>query len=100
MRVVVAWLLLGVSGLMADDVVVVRGADGEEAFGEIFDAQVALWEAVSGKVEAEVSVVGEKVELQAVMDAGGEGRLWVVMVGHGSFDGRESKFNMVGEDLS
>lgn len=96
----VVWLLPGVSGLIADDVVVVRGADGEEAFAETFDAQVALWEAVCGKVGAEVSVVGEKVELQAVMDAGGEGRLWVVMVGHGSFDGRESKFNLVGEDLS
>ena len=92
-------------------VIVVQGAAGEEAYGEAFAKQAALWEQIA--VRAGVAclrlgggapggaVVREALlkQLQSVVDQPPT-TLWLVLLGHGTFDGREAKFNLQGPDVT
>jgi len=108
MRKMKAWLvavvcLMLVHGAQAAErqmeVIIVRGADGTEGYGKKFQAEVTAWQeaCAKGAVKAEVITNAEalKAKLTAVKVP-----LWIVMIGHGTFDGREAKFNLTGPDLS
>ncbi len=98
-------LLLFVSALHARDldVVIVRGADGAEEYGKKFSTQVEAWKAACAKGDATVEVItGEEsaVKLEKRLAAAKpDRRLWLVLIGHGTFDGREAKFNAEGPDF-
>jgi hypothetical protein len=92
-------------------VIVVAGAPGEEEYGKVFAQQLETW----GKVAAQagvkaVTIGGEPVgatsdreRLKQALEAevqAGPGELWLVLVGHGTFDGKEAKFNLRGQDLT
>lgn len=81
------------------DVIIVRGADGAEAYGKKFDAQVQSWQEACTKGQVKSQVVKSLDELKAKIEAA-KGQLWIVMIGHGTFDGREAKFNLTGPDLT
>jgi hypothetical protein len=90
-----------------DEVILAIGAPGEEAYGGEFAAVEASWKAAADRAGAGFLTVGgegSKAALEAAVRDGakadGGGWLWVVLSGHGSFDGRESKFNLSGEDVS
>lgn len=91
--------------------VLVIGAAGEPEYGEQFTNSAALWKKAAAKGGVQVSVVGEEninpendlsrlrnVLTNEVSKPAGE--LWIVFIGHGTFDGHTAKFNLRGPDIS
>lgn len=98
-------LLLLVSSVSARnlDVVLVRGADGEEEYGKKFTTQVEAWKAACAKGEVPVEVISgaettAKLE-KRLSTSKADRSLWLVLIGHGTFDGREAMFNAEGPDF-
>lgn len=85
------------------DVVIVRGADGEEEFGKKFTTQVEAWKAACAKGEVPVEVIaGPETTAQLekrLASSKADRPLWLVLIGHGTFDGREAMFNAEGPDF-
>lgn len=93
-------------------VIVIVGAEGEPAFGEDFGQQAKLWSAVTQRAGGHHIAIGldeqadESGDLDRVKEVfsaepkEGVGELWIVLIGHGTFDGKEAKFNLRGTDLS
>ena len=91
-------------------VIVVVGAEGEPEYGRAFEAWAGRWEAAARAAGAECVQVGrgggaeedkERLRQVLVEAAKEEARpLWLVLIGHGTFDGREAKFNLAGPDFS
>lgn len=85
------------------DVVIVVGAPGTEEYGKKFAAQVGAWSAACTKAALTPEIYrGEKTaaELeQRLARSNPEHSLWLVLIGHGTFDGREAKFSAEGPDF-
>jgi hypothetical protein len=92
-------------------VLLVVGVPGEEEFAADFEQQVAAWTKVSAQAGARHVVIGTAPEegitdyerLKRALEAEpkeGSDELWIVLAGHGTFDGREAKFNLRGPDVS
>jgi hypothetical protein len=90
---------------------IVVGAAGEEEFGKLFSEWTDNWKGAAQKAAATVSVIGvetndastdrELLEAQLkAMPKEGAQELWLVLIGHGTFDGKEAKFNLRGPDVS
>lgn len=117
---VVACIWVGVSrgnethGSNATDratVIVAVGAAGEEEFGKDFAKSADLWEKASEQAGAKQVRIGfgptnAASDLALLKDAlareptNSMNELWLVMIGHGTYDGKEAKFNLRGPDLS
>jgi hypothetical protein len=103
-------------------VIVVVGAEGSPEYAADFNKAADRWADAARRGSARVVQIGrdaapttapttapatsrsgDKERLKAVLDAElatpGE-PLWVVLIGHGTFDGREAKFNLRGPDVS
>jgi len=91
--------------------VLVVGAAGERSYGEKFASWANLWKQGAARGGFQTIVVGEDAPpgvndkdrfLKVLHDetAKGRGELWLVFIGHGTFDGRDAKFNLRGPDLS
>lgn len=80
-------------------VIVVVGAEGAPEYAARFAEWAALWEKAAGAACRRVS---ERGPLKEAIDAAREGTepLWIVLIGHGTFDGQSAKFNLVGPDVS
>ena len=101
-------------GTNADEratVIVVVGAAGTEEFGKSFAAWAENWRKASEKGGAKYVAVGldqtgtvdDLTLLQQVLAAepkDSAAELWLVLIGHGTFDGKEAKFNLRGPDFS
>lgn len=97
--------------LWGNDVVIVMGAPGTPEFGQDFIKAARSWETTARRGGASLTQIGQ-VDPGKVSDlkqleeklgplAKQESKpLWIVLIGHGTFDGREAKFNLRGEDLS
>jgi hypothetical protein len=93
-------------------VVVVVGAAGASEYGERFALWADRWKKAGARAEAQVSVIGLEsggggapdrqrlAEALAREAARSKGELWLVLIGHGTFDGRTAKFNLRGGDVS
>lgn len=107
-------------------VVVIRGASGTPEYGEQFDAWSHHWESAATKGLTRFRRIGphesagdlqpdsakvqpdadRKLIQQTLNDAAVLARkkqlseLWIVLIGHGTFDGRQARFNLRGEDIS
>lgn len=93
-------------------VILVVGAAGEPDYEALLAKQVAAWETTSQKNHAVFSVIGTGEppggtsdrdrldQLLAAEPRESAQELWLVLVGHGTFDGREAKFNLRGPDLA
>jgi hypothetical protein len=92
-------------------VVIVVGAPGTPEYGAEFHRWAELWKSAATKGGAESITIGEgepsgsadRETLQKTLaEKGTAGRepLWVVLIGHGTFDGREAKFNLRGPDVT
>jgi hypothetical protein len=113
---VLAALIAAVSGARAQPaaaratLIIVEGAAGESEFATEFHQQTESWRraGVAGGVEVvtvgvdAVSAAGDREDLRQAITrhAVGETELWLVLIGHGTFDGREAKFNLRGPDVS
>ncbi len=88
--------------------IIVTGAAGEESFGSSFAVWAANWRSAGGATGAQMTMITpEDKDARESVRKAVEGTikestapLWVVLLGHGSFDGREGKFNLPGNDLS
>jgi len=91
--------------------ILVVGAAGESEYGEQFSAWADLWQQAAAKGGLQTSVVGldtnnpeaDLTRLLTVLTnevAKPAGELWLVFIGHGTFDGRSAKFNLRGPDIS
>ena len=104
-------ILWGSAGMLlaGQTVVAVVGAGGEEEFQKQFAQWAEQWEKAAKTGEAEFFAVGvdqgetnDVARLQerlAKLSNDGE-PLWLVLLGHGTFDGKEAKFNLRGPDFS
>lgn len=93
--------------------VIINGPGGEPAYAKQFDEWTKQLSGVLGerygfdskniRVLSEKAATAEEVKrtfatLKSQLDANNV--LYLFLIGHGSFDGKESKFNLVGPDLS
>jgi len=92
-------------------VIVVVGAPGEEQLGKNFEHWSALWEKASREAGAKFVALGQRqtntvTDLEqlkqtlAMEPKDLSSELWLVLIGHGTFDGKEAKFNLRGPDFS
>jgi hypothetical protein len=103
--------LLFVNTTMARSLVLVVGAPGAPEYVEKFSKCATLWKEVAAKGGLETTVIGQDKDrpdddrqrlLTALTNemARPEGELWLVFIGHGTFDGRTANFNLRGPDIS
>jgi hypothetical protein len=93
-------------------VITVVGAPGASEYGAQFAKWANLWDAAAKKAGAESIRIGMKEEpggtdrerLRKVLaeqaSAASREPVWLVLIGHGTFDGREAKYNLRGPDVS
>jgi hypothetical protein len=91
------------------DLLVVVGAPGEQTYRETFAQSVQDWLAACRSANKTVRVIeaspDETNQIQQLREAlsqqgASEQELWLVLIGHGTFDGKEAKFNLAGPDIS
>ncbi len=85
------------------DVVLVLGAAGAEEYGKKFQTQIEAWKTAGTKSGVPMEIISgnettAKLE-QRLAAAKPERSLWLVLIGHGTFDGREAKFSAEGPDF-
>lgn len=111
-------LLFGFSGhLRADDAeaagtfLLIVGAPGQEQYETPFHDAAVLWEQWATNGHFKIIPVGLTAQssgtdhdrVQSALAAEsptGDSPLWIVLVGHGTFDGKQAKFNLRGPDVS
>lgn len=91
-------------------VVLVLGAAGEDEFGESFRQWAEKWREAADAGSADFVLVGDGDEstadrdrLQEIVAKQSEAdldALWIVLIGHGTFDGHAAKFNLRGPDVT
>jgi len=92
-------------------VLLVVGAAGEEEYGRAFTQWADRWADAAKKGGADLVEVGrdaadperDKERLQVALSKAAKEParpLWLVMIGHGTHDGREAKFNLRGPDVT
>ncbi|MBK9138315.1 MAG: hypothetical protein IPM17_06055 [Verrucomicrobia bacterium] len=111
--------LLPAAGLAADasavtngvSVVLAVGAPGEPEYGSNFVQQAQLWLRASEQAGVAATLIGlddaseptDRERLRTALAAeppDGTDPLWLVLIGHGTYDGREARFNLRGPDVS
>ena len=92
-------------------VIIVVGAKGTSEYGKQFAKWAELWKETCLKGNADYTIIGldtiedsnDFIILQETINNEPkeiETALWLVLIGHGTFDGRSAKFNLRGPDLS
>jgi hypothetical protein len=92
-------------------VIIVVGAAGEEEYGKQFADWAGLWVKAADQGGANHLVIGtgdtdgptdfERLkQALAAEPKDSMNELWLVLLGHGTFDGKEAKFNLRGPDFS
>lgn len=86
------------------------GAAGEEQYESVFQETAAQWETAGEQAGAEVVVFNggieggptdaERLEEWLGRTHSVQGDLWLVFIGHGTFDGRNARFNLQGPDIT
>ena len=85
------------------DVVIVVGAAGTEEYGKKFQTQANAWSNACTKAGITPTIIRNEqttAELEKRLGTSTPERsLWLVLIGHGTFDGREAKFSAEGPDF-
>ncbi len=107
--VIVFMMPFGLASAAQRDVelLIVTGAPGEEEYAEKFEKQVRTWKTACVKSGIAVEVIGKDEHDAEALEAAlkkaatkSTGQFWLVLIGHGTFDNREVKFNLRGPDVS
>lgn len=99
----------GDSGSTAD-VVIVVGRYGADEYREMFRTWAGRWVDAAAEGQARSTLLGtadaDEGDYEQLRNVIGEHAiestrpLWLVMIGHGTYDGRDAKFNLDGPDVS
>ncbi len=92
-------------------VIIAVGAAGESEYAKEFSDWAARWTNASETAQVKAITIGitstnAEADLQSLQrtlanePTNSLAELWLVFIGHGTFDGREAKFNLRGPDLS
>lgn len=91
-------------------VIVVLGAEGTPDYGKRFRTWADRWSEAAGRAGATFVQIGvensereDKDRLREVLEgerSASRDSLWLVFIGHGTFDGRTAKFNLRGTDVA
>lgn len=92
-------------------VIVVVGAAGAPEYAPQFDRWAGLWKQACAKGDAEFIGIGldpnggtpDRARLQEILAKQPQrtaAPLWLVLIGHGTFDGQTARFNLRGPDVS
>ena len=91
-------------------ILVVVGAEGTEEYGRQFRQWAGRWKDTADRGHARFGAIGldepgetsdHDLLLRRLADeTGGQQALWLVFIGHGTFDGKTAKFNLRGPDVS
>jgi hypothetical protein len=107
--------LAAASAVHADEprpaVLVVIGAEGTKEYGEQFRLWTGRWETAAKAAKAQFRSIGLDeatkktdrdllAEKLAALAGSSTEPLWLVLIGHGTFDGKTAKFNLRGPDIS
>jgi len=99
------------------DLIVVVGAAGADEYREPFQTWAERWRKAADAARAPSVTIGlgggdvadgaisltdrERLRQELAKQAGqGDGRLWIVLIGHGTFDGKTARLNLRGEDVT
>ena len=91
--------LLSASAL-ASDIIIAAGAPGDEEFGAIFEEQITDWKNAAPSAVVVRDLNTFRASLKDEISKEVPTQLWIVLIGHGTFDQRAAKFNFAGDDLS
>ena len=89
-------------------VIVLTGAPGSEEYGRLFAKWTEQWKEAAAKGGADFLHIDKpeggttkKAAQKLITAQAGEAKspLWIVLIGHGTFDGKKAKFNLHGPDL-
>ena len=93
-------------------VLVVVGTEGTEEYGKQFRQWAGRWLEAAQRGEVKFIAIGLdelgdvddrellKRRLEDERQSGGSEALWLVLIGHGTFDGKAARFNLRGPDVS
>jgi hypothetical protein len=93
-------------------IVVVVGAEGESEYGVAFGEWADRWKQAASRGSARLVEIGREADSASATDRDrlrdllkaesktAHSALWLVLIGHGTFDGHEAKFNLRGPDFS
>jgi len=92
-------------------VILVIGAPGEPEYGSNFVRQASLWQKACAQANLRETTIGlsaptatndyEELKQALLLEPKeGTSELYLVMIGHGTFDGKEARFNLRGPDVS
>ena len=91
-------------------VMVVAGAGGDEEYTSLFSEWAgALAKAFQGNSGELVNITNkpENTDARKIIETklkkwseAKDDEIWILLVGHGTFDGKQAKFNLVGDDVS
>ena len=94
-------------------VIVVVGEPGEEKYEQLFVEWAQHWEETTSKADVKLVSIGpprekssEKedrdlfCEMLTSFEKAPPEALWIVFIGHGTFDGKKAKFNLRGTDIT
>ena len=96
----------------APEIILVVGAEGAPEFGQQFTAWTDRWSKAAAQASAEITIIGrdttsddseDKDTLRKLLESEAKTStqpLWLILLGHGTFDGRQAKFNLRGPDIS
>ncbi|MDG2131185.1 MAG: hypothetical protein P8K08_24520 [Fuerstiella sp.] len=106
---VLALLCAGGAGIAQDrqHVIVVIGAEGTAEYGQMFAEWSDQWKVAATAGDALFEIINGDDSLEQLQQklsevAGVDSTepLWLVLIGHGTYDGRVARFNLRGADLS
>ncbi len=91
------------------EMLIVVGESGEQKYEQEFQRQAEAWEKIAEKGEIKATIIGleempeggdRPVLEDAIKEFSKDGEdLWLVWIGHGSYDGRTANFNVRGPDI-
>jgi len=111
MNAVVLWALIATAAGQQPTVVIIVGAPGTPEYEGPFRRWAERWQEAAVRGGARCVTIGLELaegtsardQLAELLDnepAEADAPLWLVLIGHGTFDGRTARFNLQGPDLS
>ena len=93
------------------EIIVIVSTPGNDEYKTLFSDVAEKWKKAASRGRAPITVIGEDSvpegekatdaeQLRQAIEGSEAPELWIVLIGHGSFDGRTAKFNARGPDFS